>query len=71
MLVHVNEASKTFSRVLLNRVDTDVVIIAIPCFKAILHLNKNFKELQIEFGVRKTLQYISIQKIAENLRKCM
>ena len=65
MLLHVNHAAKQFSKHLIKTVDSDVIVISVTVFNQLQGVN----ELWIEFGRGKTLKYIPIHEIVNNLGK--
>ena len=65
MLLHVNHATKQFSKHLIKTVDSDVIVISVTVFNQLQGVN----ELWIEFGRGKTLKYIPIHEIVNSLGK--
>lgn len=64
VMLHVNDAvTEGHENVVIHTVDTDVVVIAISCFKNIEQLI----ELWIAFGVGKRFRYLFIHSIANAL----
>ena len=62
---HANHAAKTYSRLLIKTVDSDVIIIAVAAF----HRIRGLTELWVEFGVGKSLRFIPVHEIASGLGK--
>ena len=65
MLLHVNHASKQFSKHLIKTVDSDVIVISVTVFNQLQGVNESW----IEFGRDKTSEYIPIHEIVNSLGK--
>ena len=63
LLLHTLDVSKSFDRVLIKTVDSDIVIIAIVAFKKI----SSIKELRFGFGKRKSIKFIPLYEIVSHL----
>ena len=63
ILLHTQHTARTFPRILIKTIDSDVIVIAIAAFNKI----EGITELWIEFGKGKTLKYLPIHEISEGL----
>ena len=63
MLLHVNDASKYYSKHLIKTVDRNIVVISITVFQE-LH---NVQQLWIEYGSEKHVKFIPIHEISNSL----